>query len=59
MAGKTLLAVSSLEKEIAEKEGTKTDKAIMVGKLTAEKSFSCRNYICCIRQKWLFIPRKS
>ncbi len=40
MAGKTLLAVSSLEKEIAEKEGTKSDKAKMVGKLAAEKALA-------------------
>jgi len=36
--GKTLLAVSSQMKEIAEKKGiTKTEKAKLVGKLTAEK----------------------
>ena len=36
--GTTLLMVSSKAKEIAEKEGTKTEKAAMVGKLAAEKA---------------------
>ena len=40
MDGKTLLFVSSLEKEIAEKEGTKTEKAALVGKLAAEKALA-------------------
>mgnify|MGYP000619549116 CR=1 FL=1 len=38
--GRTLLAVSSLVKEIAEASGTKTDKAGMVGKLVAEKALA-------------------
>jgi len=38
--GRTLLAVSSLVKEIAEASGTKTDKAGMVGKLIAEKALA-------------------
>ncbi len=38
--GTTLLAVSSLAKEIAEKEGTKSEKASMVGKLAAEKALA-------------------
>jgi large subunit ribosomal protein L18 len=37
-AGKTLLSGSSLEKEIASQNGTKTDKARMVGKFIAEKA---------------------
>jgi large subunit ribosomal protein L18 len=37
--GKTLLSISSLNKEIAEKKNiTKTEQAKLVGKLTAEKS---------------------
>ncbi|MFW5656280.1 MAG: 50S ribosomal protein L18 [Bacteroidota bacterium] len=36
--GKTLLSVSSLNKEIADKEGSKTEIAEMVGKLAAEKT---------------------
>lgn len=40
MEGKTLLAVSSLEKEIAEKGGTKTEKALLVGKMVAEKALA-------------------
>lgn len=37
--GRTLLSVSSLNKEIAEKKNiTKTEQAKLVGKLTAEKS---------------------
>lgn len=37
-AGKTLLAVSSLCKEIAEKKGNKTEQAIFVGAAVAEKA---------------------
>lgn len=36
--GTTLLAVSSLNKEIAEKEGNKSEKAALVGKALAEKA---------------------
>ncbi|MBN1951845.1 MAG: 50S ribosomal protein L18 [Bacteroidales bacterium] len=37
--GKTLLSVSSLDKELAEKkEGNKTEQAKLVGKIAAEKS---------------------
>ena len=36
----TLLAVSSAVKEIAGKEGTKSEKAAMVGKLVAEKALA-------------------
>ena len=36
--GITLLTVSSNAKEIAGKEGTKTEKAAMVGKMVAEKA---------------------
>ncbi len=36
--GVTLLTASSKAKEIAGKEGTKTEKAAMVGKLIAEKA---------------------
>lgn len=38
--GVTLLAASSKEKDIAAKEGTKTEKAAMVGKLVAEKALA-------------------
>ena len=38
--GTTLLAVSSAVKEIAGKEGTKSEKAAMVGKLAAEKALA-------------------
>lgn len=38
--GVTLLAVSSLTKEIAAATGTKTEKAAMVGKLVAEKALA-------------------
>lgn len=37
-AGKTLLSVSSLSKEIAEKKGTKTEQAALVGTAVAEKA---------------------
>ena len=37
-AGKTLLSVSSLSKEIAEKKGTKTEQAALVGAAVAEKA---------------------
>ncbi len=38
LAGKTLLSGSSLEKDIASAEGTKTEKARLVGKFIAEKA---------------------
>ena len=38
--GTTLMAVSSAAKEIASQEGTKSEKAAMVGKLTAEKALA-------------------
>lgn len=38
--GETLLMVSSKAKDIAEKEGTKTEKAAMVGKAVAEKALA-------------------
>jgi large subunit ribosomal protein L18 len=38
--GATLLMASSKSKDIAGKEGTKTDKAAMVGKLIAEKAIA-------------------
>ena len=37
-AGKTLLSVSSLSKEIAEKKGTKTEQAALGGAAVAEKA---------------------
>lgn len=37
-AGKTLLSVSSLSKKIAEKKGTKTEQAALVGAAVAEKA---------------------
>ena len=37
-AGKTLLSVSSLSKVIAEKKGTKTEQAALVGAAVAEKA---------------------
>lgn len=40
IAGKTLLNVSSLNKEIASQPGTKTEKAALVGKLAAEKAIA-------------------
>ena len=40
LQGKTLLSVTSQVKEIAEKEGTKSEKAAMVGKLVAEKALA-------------------
>lgn len=41
--GKTMLSVSSLNKEIADKKNiTKTEQAKLVGKLTAEKSKSAK-----------------
>lgn len=36
--GKTLLAASSRDKDIASKSGTKIEKSVMVGKLVAEKA---------------------
>ena len=38
--GKTLLTVTSGVKDIAEKQGTKSEKAAMVGKLVAEKALA-------------------
>ncbi|PIF05756.1 MAG: 50S ribosomal protein L18 [Draconibacterium sp.] len=38
--GKTLFTVSSKAKDIAAKEGTKTEKAAMVGKAVAEKALA-------------------
>ena len=38
--GTTLLAVSSLDKEISEKEGNKTNQAALVGKAVAEKAIA-------------------
>ncbi len=38
--GTTLLAVSSLDKEISEKEGNKKDQAAAVGKAVAEKALA-------------------
>ena len=40
VAGKTLLSVSSLNKDIAAVAGTKTEKAVLVGKLAAEKALA-------------------
>ena len=40
LAGKTLLSVSSLNKEIATVGGTKTEQAVLVGKLAAEKALA-------------------
>jgi large subunit ribosomal protein L18 len=40
LAGKTLLSVSSLNKEIAAAGGTKTEQAVLVGKLAAEKALA-------------------
>ncbi|ASB48464.1 50S ribosomal protein L18 [Alkalitalea saponilacus] len=38
LKGSTLVAASSLIKDIAEQKGTKTDKAALVGKLIAERA---------------------
>ncbi len=38
--GSTLLSVSSLDKEISEKEGNKKDQAVLVGKAIAEKAIA-------------------
>jgi large subunit ribosomal protein L18 len=40
LAGKTLLSVSSLNKEIVAAGGTKTEQAVLVGKLAAEKALA-------------------
>ncbi len=40
LQGTTLLAVSSKNKDIAKNEGTKSEKAAMVGKLVAEKALA-------------------
>jgi large subunit ribosomal protein L18 len=40
VAGKTLLSVSSLNKDIVAVAGTKTEKAVLVGKLAAEKALA-------------------
>ena len=56
--GKTLLSVSSRDKEIAEKTGiNKTEQAKLVGKLAAEKSKSSGITDSGFRPEWLFIPR--
>jgi len=38
--GKTLMSFTSQVKEIAEKEGTKSEKSAMLGKLVAEKAIA-------------------
>lgn len=38
LSGKTLISASSQVKGIAEQKGTKTEKAVMVGKLIAERA---------------------
>ncbi len=38
LSGKTLLSASSKAKEIAAQKGTKTEKAVLVGKLIAERA---------------------
>jgi large subunit ribosomal protein L18 len=40
LAGKTLLSVSSKNKDITSAKGTKVEKAAMVGKLAAEKALA-------------------
>ena len=40
IAGKTLLAVSSMNKDIASIGGTKTEQAALVGKMAAEKALA-------------------
>ena len=40
LQGTTLLAVSSKNKDIVKNEGTKSEKAAMVGKLVAEKALA-------------------
>ena len=40
LAGKTLLSVSSLNTEIVAVGGTKTEQAVLVGKLAAEKALA-------------------
>ncbi len=40
LAGKTLMSVSSLNKDIAAVAGTKIEKAVLVGKLAAEKALA-------------------
>ena len=47
VAGKTLLAVSSLNKEIASQAGTKTEMAVLVGKLAAEKALAAGITTAC------------
>ena len=47
VAGKTLLAVSSLNKEIASQGGTKTEIAALVGKLAAEKALAAGITAAC------------
>jgi len=37
-SGKSLMQISSKTKEIAQQNGTKTEKAVMVGKLIAQKA---------------------
>ena len=46
LEGKTLVAVGSGAKEIAEAAGTKTEKAALVGKLAAEKAVAAWDYKC-------------
>jgi len=48
MSGKTLLAVSSLNKDFVGTEGTKIEMAAIIGKAVARKSFSCWDFGCCI-----------
>ena len=40
LEGRTLLAATSLSKEVTEQKGNKTEKAGMVGKLIAQKALS-------------------
>ena len=46
VAGKTILSVSSLNKDIAAVTGTKTQKAALVGKLAAEKALAAGINVC-------------
>ena len=56
-AGKTLLSVSSLCKEIAEKKGNKTEQAAFVGAGVAEKAKTAFRFVVFDRNGYLYHGR--
>jgi len=58
LSGKTLVSVSSLNKEIASQSGTKSEVATLVGKLAAEKALAAGiTSVCFDRGGYLYHGR--